>query len=72
MSAYGRWREVEEQKFEAWWKKFLAKGWLRALKKLDDGTILTIEPRDDNEVGLAHDAALNAWMAAKWKEAPDD
>jgi len=32
----------------------------------------SIEPRDDNEIGLAHDAALNAWMAAKWKEASDD
>ncbi len=71
MSKYGRWREAEEQLFEAWWKEFLAKGWL-VLHTQGDGSWSAVEPRDDNEVAMAKNAAINAWMKAKEGEAPDD
>jgi len=71
MSAYGRWREAEEQKFEAWWKEFVGKGWL--VRYVGPREFLrAVAPRDAEEVDLARNAALNAWMKAKWKEAPDD
>jgi hypothetical protein len=67
MSAYGRWREAEEKKFEAWWKQFLANGWLVHYTTTDREPV-----KDEREIALAHTAAINAWMKSKEHEAPDD
>ncbi len=71
MSNYGRWREMEEQRFEAWWKWFIARGWLFRYSGFPMQPE-RIEPRDAGEIEMAHNAALNAWMKAKEREAPDD